>query len=250
LGRSQIQRFKAAVALGGTERPQRIKASMLDMAAEPARHQPNLPDKVFDIGIDQKLSFDQLLILGFQNIFGMTGMFVFPGILGRSFNLAPEQIAYLYGMTFVVCGVVTILQSFLLLRLPIVQGPYAGSFATLLAVGHLPGGNLAAAYGSFFVAALIWCVLSVPIRGLSVIGLLARFLRAPIIAGMIVIFIMIQVSNVALPGWIGLPQSPGFALVNVLTGALAIAVLIAVSLWGGKLRRAAILIGLAIGTIA
>jgi len=56
--------------------------------------------KVFDVGIDERLSFDQLLILGLQNIFGMTGMFVFPGILGRSFNLPPEQIAYLYGMTF------------------------------------------------------------------------------------------------------------------------------------------------------
>jgi xanthine/uracil permease len=92
-------------------------------------------------------------------------------------------------------------------------------------------------------------VLSLPVRGFSAIGLLARFLRAPLIAGMIVIFIMIQVSNVALPGWIGLPQSPGFPLVNFLAGALAVAVLIAVSLWGGKVRRAAILLGLAAGTI-
>ena len=188
-------------------------------------------EKVFDIGIDERLSYDQLLILGLQNIFGMTGMFVFPGILGRSFNLPPEQIAYLYGM------IVTILQSALLLRLPIIQGPYAGSFASMLAVGHL-GGGLGAAYGSFFVAALIWCVLSLPVPGFSAIGLLARFLRAPIIAGMIVIFIMIQVSNVALPGWIGLPQSPGFPAVNFLAGAIAVAVLIAVSLWGGKVRRA------------
>ena len=64
-------------------------------------------------------------------------MFVFPGLLGRSFNLPPERIAYLYGMTFAVCGVITILQSVLLLRLPIIQGPYAGNFAALLAVGHL-----------------------------------------------------------------------------------------------------------------
>jgi xanthine/uracil permease len=60
---------------------------------------------------------------------------------------------------------------------------------------------------------------------------------------------MIQVSNVALPGWIGLPQSPGFPAANFLAGAIAVAVLIAVSLWGGKVRRAAILIGLAAGTI-
>jgi xanthine/uracil permease len=218
------------------------------MAGEPKVEKVSA-EKVFDVGIDERLSYDQLLILGLQNIFGMTGMFVFPGILGRSFNLAPEQIAYLYGMTFLVCGITTILQSAFLLRLPIVQGPYAGSFATLLVVGHL-GGGLGAAYGSFFVAALIWCLLSIPVYGFNVVGLFSRFLRAPIIAGMIVIFIMIQVSNVALPGWIGLPQSPGFPAVNFLCGALAVAVLIAVSLWGGKFRRAAILIGLAIGTIA
>jgi len=50
-------------------------------------------------------------------------LFVFPGILGRSFNLPPEQIAYFYGMTLLVCGFVTILQSALLLRLAIIQGP-------------------------------------------------------------------------------------------------------------------------------
>jgi xanthine/uracil permease len=219
------------------------------MAVEVMRGEPPA-EQAFDVGIDQRLSYDQLLIVGLQNIFGMTGMFVFPGILGRSFDLAPQQIGYLYGMTFAVCGVATILQSTLLLRLPIVQGPYAGSFATLLAIGHLQDGGLGAAYGSFFVAALIWCVLTVPIGGLSLIGMLSRFLRAPIITGMIVVFIMIQVANVALPGWIGLPQSPGFPLINFLAGALAVAVLIAVSLWGGSLRRTAILIGLAAGTIS
>jgi xanthine/uracil permease len=207
-------------------------------------------EKIFDVGIDERLSYDQLLILGLQNIFGMTGMFVFPGILGRSFNLPPEQIAYLYGMTFLICGFVTVLQSVLLLRLPITQGPYAGSFATLLAVGHLQGGGgLGAAYGSFFVASLIWCLLTVPVRGFSVIGALSRFLRAPMIAGMIVVFIMIQVSIVAFPGWIGRTESPGFPLVNFLAGGLGIVVLVAISLWGGKFRRAAILIGLIAGTL-
>jgi xanthine/uracil permease len=203
---------------------------------------------IFDVGVNGRLPPAQLLVLGLQNIFGMTGMFVFPGLLGRSFNLPADQIAYLYGMTFAVCGIVTILQSTLLLRLPIIQGPYAGCFASLLAVGHL-GGGLGAAYGSFFVAALIWCVLTVPVKGFSVIGLFSRFLRAPLIAGMIVIFIMIQVANVALPGWIGRADSPGFPLINFGAGSVAVAVLIAVSLWGGRFRRAAILIGLACGTI-
>jgi xanthine/uracil permease len=218
------------------------------MAVEATGRADTPGERVFEVGIDETLPAGQLLVLGVQHIFGMTGMLVFPGILGRSFHLAPDQIAYLYGVSFVICGVVTILQSVLLLRLPIIQGSYAGSFASLLAVGHLQHGGLGAAYGSFLVASLIWCALALPIRGVSVIGLFARFLRAPVIAAMIVLFIMIQVANVALPGWIGLPQSPGFPLVNIAAGALAVAAVIVVSLYGRALRRAAFLIGLAVGT--
>lgn len=205
--------------------------------------------KIFDVDINDTLPPGQLLILALQNVFGMTGMFVFPGLLGRSFNLPPEKIAYLYGMTFAVCGVITVLQSVLLLRLPIVQGPYAGSFAALLAVGHLQGGGLGAAYGSFFVASLIWCALTVPVRRVSFIGLFARFLRAPIISGMMVMLVILQISNVALPNWIGSPTSQGFPVVNILSGAFGVGVLIVVMLCGGqKLRRGAVLAGLAAGT--
>ena len=204
----------------------------------------------FDVGIDDRLPLGQLLMLGLQHVFGMTGMFVFPGLLGRSFNLPAERIAYLYGMSFMVCGLITVLQSVWLLRLPIVQGTYAGNFAALVAVGHMQSGGLGAAYGSFFVASLIWCLLSVPIRRLSFIGLFARFLRAPIISGIIVMLTIMQVANVALPNWIGAPASPGFPIVNILAGAVAVAVLIVTTVWGGgSLRRAAILFGLAAGTL-
>jgi xanthine/uracil permease len=204
---------------------------------------------IFDVGIHERMPFAQLAMLGLQNIFGMTGMFVLPGLLGRSFNLPAEQIAYLYGMTFVICGLVTILQSVWLLRLPIIQGPYAGNFAALLTVGHLQSGGLGAAYGSLFVASLIYAVLAVPIRGRSLIGPMVRLLRAPLISGVLVMLIMSQVANIALPNWIGSPASPGFPALNIGAGALAVAVLIAVSLWGGRFRRGAILIGLTIGTI-
>ncbi len=205
---------------------------------------------VFDVGINDTLPPVQLFLLGLQNVFGMTGMFVFPGILGRAYNLPAEQIAALYGMTFIVCGIITILQSAFLLRLPIAQGPYAGSFAALLTVGHLQSEGLGAAYGSFFVASLVWCVLSVPIRGWSVIGLFGRFLRAPLISGLIVMLIMIQIANVALPNWIGLPSSPGFPVINLAAGALAIVTIIAIMLLTrGVVRRCAILGGLAVGTL-
>ena len=206
--------------------------------------------RVFDVGINEKLPPAQLAVLGLQNVFGMTGMFVFPGILGRAFHLPNEQIAYLYGMTFMVCGIITILQSVLLLRLPIAQGPYAGSFGALLTVGHLQAGGLGTGFGSFFVASLIWCALTVPIRGRSVVGLFARHLRVPIISGMIVMLIMVQIASVALPTWIGARTSPGFPVVNLLSGAVAVAAIVVTMLWGGRrMRRVAILLGLALGTL-
>jgi xanthine/uracil permease len=204
----------------------------------------------FDVGINDRLPLGQLLMLGLQHVFGMTGMFVFPSLLGRSFNLPAERIAYLYGMSFVVCGLITVLQSVWLLWLPVVQGTYAGNFAALLAVGHMQSGGLGAAYGSFFVASLVWCALSVPIRRLSFIGLFARFLRAPIISGIIVMLTIIQVADVALPNWIGVPSSPGFPLVNIVSGSIAVATVVVATVWGGRyLRRGAILIGLAAGTV-
>ena len=199
------------------------------------------PNDIFDVGINERLSPGQLLVLGLQNVFGMTGMFVFPGILGRSFHLSPEQIAYLYGVSFATCGIITILQSVWLLRLPVIQGPYAGSFAALLAVGHLQAGGLGAAYGSLAVASAIWCLLTIPVRGFSCVGFFARFLRAPIISGIIVMLTIIQVADVALPSWIGLPASPGYPLVNISAGLVAVVVIVAVTLWGGsRFRRGAI----------
>ncbi|MFM0496978.1 solute carrier family 23 protein [Paraburkholderia caledonica] len=209
------------------------------------------PAGVFDIGINGRLPLPQLAVLALQNVFGMTGMFVFPGILGRAFHLADEQIAYLYGMTFIACGIITILQSVLLLRLPIVQGPYAGSFGALLTVGHLQSGRLGTAFGSFFAASLIWCVLTVPIRGRSVAGVFAKHLRLPIISGMMVMLIVVQIASVALPTWIGSTKSPGFPVVNLLSGTVAVAGIVFAMLWGGqRMRRVAILVGLALGTLA
>lgn len=220
-------------------------------ATEPTPAEPQGPAArgMFDVAYNERLPVGQAIILGLQNVFGMTGMFVFPGLLGRAFNLDPEQIAYLYGMSFATCGIITILQSVLLLRLPIIQGPYAGNFAALMAVGHLQSGGLGAAYGSLAVAALIWCALTLPIRGFSVAGLFAHYLRAPIISGMIVILTIVQIANVALPAWIGQPSSPGFGWVNLGAGTIAVAVLISVTVWGGKIwRRGAVLFALAIGS--
>ena len=205
---------------------------------------------VFDVGIHERLPFGQLLALGFQNIFGMIGMFVFPGITGAVLHLSVEQTAHLYGMTFLVSGFVTACQALLILKLPIVHGPFVGSFTALLALGAMPDAGLGLAFGSCFVACIIWLLLTVPIRGWSVAGVFARYMHSPLISGVMVLLAMVQLGNNTLPAWLGERNSPGFPSINFVAGCISVLTLIVLTLWGGKrLRRIAMLLGTVLGTL-
>jgi len=211
----------------------------------PAEHVP-----VFDVGIDDKVRVGSAVGLGIQNILGMAGLLIFPALIGTAFKLSTTDTAYLYGVTFMTSGLVVILQSVLLLRLPIIQGPYAGSLAALLAVGHGRGG-LGAAFGSMVVAGLIWCVIAVPLKRFGPITYLAKFVRDPIISGVLVLILATQLTSTALPNWLGTPTSPGFPWVNLLSGGVAAALVIALTLLpkGKLLRRGAVLVAVVVGTL-
>lgn len=206
--------------------------------------------KVFDVGIDDRVPVGSAIGLGVQNILGMAGLLIFPALLGVAFHLSPSDAAYLYGVTFMTSGLVVILQSVFLLRLPVIQGPYAGTLAALLAVGHQHGG-LGAAYGSMVVAGAIWCVLAIPLRRFGVITYLARFVRDPIVSGVVVMILATQLSNTALPNWLGTPASPGFPVVNIVAGAVGALLVIVFTVLpkGNLLRRGAVLIGVVVGTV-
>jgi xanthine/uracil permease len=205
--------------------------------------------RVFDVGVHEKIEPVQLCALGFQNIFGMTGMFVFPAIIGLAYHLQPAQIGYLYGATFVASGLVTVLQSVLGLRLPIVQGPYAGTFAMILAAGRMHS-NLGTTFGSLAVAGALWALLSFPIGGFSIIGALSRYVKAPLIYGTLLIVIMTQLANVGLPNWIGSAATASAMRVNFTAGAVALVVFVVCTVWGQRLlRRAATLVAVIAGSV-
>ncbi|HEX4223473.1 MAG TPA: solute carrier family 23 protein [Pseudonocardiaceae bacterium] len=219
----------------------------------PTRAPTTTPARVFDVGVDDRVPVTTAAGLGLQNILGMAGLLIFPALLASSYHMSTTDTAYLYGITFMTSGLVVILQSVFLLRLPVIQGPYAGTLAALLATGHRAG--LAAAFGSMFVAGLIWCVLALPIRRISVIARISGFLRDPIISGVIVLILAAQLTSTALPNWLGTPTSPGFPLVNLGAGFLAAAVVIVLTLLRpgrGRtlLRRGAVLIAIVAGTAA
>ena len=48
-------------------------------------------------------------------------------------------------------------------------------FVGLLVLGRLPDAGLDVAFGSFFIACVIWAVLAIPVRNMSFIALFGKF---------------------------------------------------------------------------
>jgi xanthine/uracil permease len=203
---------------------------------------------VFEIGINDAIALKNAIPMGLQNVFVMTGAFVFPGIMGRSFDLPLDTVAYLYGVSFIGCGVTSILISTFFGRMPLVAGPYAGIFTALIAFGHLPGSNLGMALGSLCGASLLWCLLSIPIKGVSLVSLVSRFVRSPVIAGVIVMLVMMQIADLSFPRWLGKPGDPSFPLLGFGSGLVtALVLIVLISAKRPMVRRLALLISLAAG---
>jgi xanthine/uracil permease len=206
-------------------------------------------DSDIEVGVNERPGFLATVGLGFQHILGLAGLLLFPALVGKSFSLPPHQVAYLYGITFITSGVVAILQSVGLLRLPVVQAPFAGIFAALLVVGHQIG--LGTAFGSLLVASLIWTALSVPLKRWSVVARLSQRISHPIVSGVILLIISTQLATIVLPSYFGTPgSSSAFPWVNLLCAVLALALVVTCIRSRSKLiRRGALLWGVIVGAV-
>lgn len=201
----------------------------------------------FDIGVNGRVPLKDAALMGLQNVFVMTGIFVFPGIMGKTLHLPLDTVAYLYAVTFMGCGFTSLLMATTFGRMPLVAGPYAGIFSALLVFAKAPGG-LGAAYGSLAVASLIWCALSIPIRGFSPVAWLSKIIRTPVIAGVIVMLVMMQVADLSFPHWVGKPEDPSFGLLNIGSGLItALVLMVLICTRHPMARRVALLISLVAG---
>jgi xanthine/uracil permease len=204
---------------------------------------------LLDVPFDGKVGWFLHATMTVQNVFALVGMFLFPAVLGAVAGLKPSQVTGLYGATFIVTGVGTVLQGVMGLKMPIVIGPWAGSLAGLLATvkGIGPG----AAFGSMFVAALIWTLIAIPVPRFSPIGFIARSFREPILYGGMTIIAIAALTNITVVNWIGMPSQPGFGAANWVGGAVAIVAITAlITLTKGSLRSTAMLVGVVFGAAA
>lgn len=204
---------------------------------------------VLSVGFDERLSAPRTALFGAQHLLALTGVWLFPSIVGSALGLSLEETGWLTQGCFFMVGLITVLQSSRLLRLPIVQGPTAAFMLAIISAGGTFG--VATAFGSMFVAGLIFAALAIPLKRLGLFGHVARLASDPILFGTLFVIIGGQLAAIGLSGWFGVAGAPGFGWPFFLISLTTVIAVIGFSIFGGEtiLRRGAIFWGILTGTV-
>ncbi|WP_217592109.1 uracil-xanthine permease family protein [Cohnella sp. GbtcB17] len=202
-------------------------------------------EQQLQVGIEDKLTIGANITYGIQHLLALTGIFLFPVLIGQALGLDSGKIGYMIQACFLTTGIVTILQSGKMLRLPVVQGPTAAFFVAVMSAGASVG--LGTAFGSMAVAGIIFMLLAIPIRRFGLIGYVNRFIAPPIVYGTLLIIIGAQLADIGLKNWFGSANSG----MNFAASVVTVVCVLALMIFGGKtiMRRGALLWGIIAGTI-
>ncbi len=201
------------------------------------------------VAINQNMSPGELLLFAVQHLMGITFLLVVPGLIGAACGISDEDIGYLVQVCFITVGLVTILQSCFILKLPAVHGPTAVFMSAILTTGVAYG--LGTAYGSLFVAGIVVALISIPIKKLGLIGKCTKFLTPPIVFGTLMLIIGTQLSQIAISGCFGSAGTDGYPWLGFSAALITIIAMIGFMLFGkaGIMKRGAMLWGIIIGTV-
>ncbi|MCI1254277.1 MAG: purine/pyrimidine permease [Bifidobacterium tibiigranuli] len=201
------------------------------------------------VGFNDKLSPGRTLLFAVQHIFGLTGIFLFPVVIGTSLKLQTTQTSMILQACFLMTGIVTVLQSSRILKLPIVQGPTAAFMVAIISAGAAHG--LGVAFGSLAVAAIIFMILTVPLKHFGLFGRLNKLASAPIVAGSLFVIIGAQLASIAAGGWFGTAGTSSYGLpsfgITIFTMLVVLIVMLLVR--NSIAQRGAVLIGIVAGVI-
>lgn len=204
---------------------------------------------ILSVGFDEKLPAQKTALFGIQHLLALTGIWLFPSIIGAALDLTQQEVGWITQGCFFMTGIITILQSSRLLRLPIVQGPTAVFMVALISSGAAFG--LGTAFGSLMVAGLIFAALSLPLKRFGLFGHVARVAADPILFGTLFVIIGAQLAAIGLGNWFGTPGTAGFGTPFFLLSVLTALAVVAFGVFGGNsmLRRGAIFWGIVVGTV-
>ena len=186
------------------------------------------PDNGMMFQIEDKLSPGQGLFFGIQQVLAMD-VYVAPLILAGLLALNVRTTAYFIEVTFLACGVATIIQSGFGMKMPFVQGPTWVPVGAMAAITRSFG--LPVCYGALIPGAIVYMALGWPLRVFSKI---VKNALPPIVGGTVIIVIGMAMMGV---GWKMVLFAPGNMNKNFLeTGCTAIVLIVGVVLGGRKGR--------------
>ena len=131
----------------------------------------------------ENISVGKSIFLGLQQVLAMD-LFIPPIILAGLLSFSVSDSALLIQMTFIACGIATIIQAGFAMRLPVMQGPSFVPLSALAAIGTTSG--IGAMIGSLIPGALIVALLGYPLKVYSKV---VRKIIPPIVAGTVIVVV-------------------------------------------------------------
>lgn len=150
----------------------------------------------------EKLSIKQSLFYGFQSVLACN-LFLGPIVLIGIFQMNVQQSAAFIGMTFLACGIATLVQSGFFLKMQVVQGVSFATFGAIVAV--VMGGGWETLVGSLIVSSIFIVLLG----ALRIFSKFVKFFIPGLIAGTVIIVVGIALIPVTFSSVVNLPGNPG-----------------------------------------
>ncbi|RYG73212.1 purine permease [Lentibacillus lipolyticus] len=196
---------------------------------------------------DEAISVGKSIFVGLQHVLAMD-LFIPPLILAGLLSFSVADSALLVQMTFIACGIATIIQAGFAMKLPVMQGPSFVPISALATIGTTSG--IGAMIGSLIPGALLISILGRPLKVFS--RLVLKFIP-PMVAGTVIVVVGISLIPSAINS---IYTAPGSFPLNILVAVITAAILI-ICMYVGEnvqskfkfMKVASVIMALGIGTL-
>lgn len=219
--------------------------------AEAAAVKPNLT-----VGPDDPVSWGQGILLGLQHLLSMD-VYVQPFLIASIIGLTASQSSGLIRSTFLAAGIATLLQTTVLMRMPIAQGPSFIPIAAVAGIAIANGGGING-WGTAIGACLVGGIL-LTVLGFS--GLFHRFINSfvpGVVGGTIIFCVGLSLMPTALGdiyNKAGKPLEGAILGHQVAVAAITALTMVAMAILGDHIKKggrvlriASVIIALAVGS--
>lgn len=180
------------------------------------------------VGVNEKIGAGSALFLGLQSILACN-MFLGPVVMIAALSLDITDATALITLTFLACGIASMIQSGLFLKYPIIQGMSFASIGAVLAI--ISKSDFATCFGSIMISSVIIVILGY----FKILSKLVKKFIPPLVAGSVIIAIGVSLMFTT---WNSLITAQGNQNVNFLEAGFSF-VLLLVLIHLGKLPNRA-----------